>query len=124
MIADAPVMTTMPAVDLDRASAFYGDTLGLKRLEPPPGGVAFQCGDGSRLFLYERPATKADHTVLSFEVEDMESTVEALRGKGITFEEYDRPDIKTVNGIATWGEMKVAWFKDTEGNILGLSSRS
>ena len=52
----------------------------------------------------------------------MEGTVRELRDKGVTFEEYDFPGLKTVNGIATMGELKTAWFRDSEGNILALSN--
>jgi hypothetical protein len=75
------------------------------------------------MYLYQRAATKADHTVATFMVDDIEKEVMELRGKGVKFEEYNIPSmkIKTVNGIATYGDMmKAAWFKDTEGNILSL----
>ena len=80
-----------------------------------------QCGKGTMLYLYQRAATKADHTVAAFNVDNIESEVKELKAKGIVFEEYDMPGLKTVNSIATLGSMKSAWFKDTEGNILGLS---
>ena len=79
------------------------------------------------LYIYQRGPTKADHTVVSFGVKDVESEVKELRGKGIKFEEYDIPEmsLKTVNGIATWSgeewQTKSAWFKDPEGNILGVT---
>jgi predicted enzyme related to lactoylglutathione lyase len=73
------------------------------------------------LYLYQRAATKADHTVAAFNVDDVEAVVKELKSKGVVFEEYDMPGLRTVNSIATVGSMKGAWFKDTEGNILGLS---
>jgi hypothetical protein len=82
-------------------------------------GIAiFECGNGTRMELYQRGPSKADHTVATFEVSDIEEEVNALRGKGVNFEEYDMPGIKTQNGIATQGSVKAAWFKDSEGNIL------
>ena len=119
-LQNAPVTANMPAVDLSRAKKFYGETLGLKeKSEQMPGDVAlFEAGSGTTLMLYEREATKADHTVASFEVLDIEAVAKELRSKGVTFEEY--PDMGTVDGIATMGSMKAAWFKDTEGNILCL----
>jgi hypothetical protein len=57
------------------------------------------------------------------EVDDVEAEVAELKSRGVVFEEYDMPGIKTVNGIATGGGAKTAWFKDTEGNILAVSQR-
>ena len=78
----------------------------------------FECGNGTGMELYQRSPSKADHTVATFVVSNVEDEVNALRGKGVIFEEYDMPEIKTQNGIATQGSVKAAWFKDSEGNIL------
>ena len=126
MLSESRIAPTLPVVDLKRASKFYKETLGLKINMEDPQGVMFESGDGSLLYLYRRGPTKADHTVVSFNVKDVESEVKELRRKGIKFEEYDIPEmqLKTINGIATWtGEewiTKGAWFKDTEGNILSV----
>ena len=121
MHATASLALTLPVVNMDRAEKFYGEILGLKRADETPEGISFECG-GTKIFLYERGATKADHTVASFRVDDFEAELDSLRAKGVTFEEYDLPDLKTENGVAQFGDMKVAWFKDTEGNILALSN--
>ena len=122
MLADYMVAPTLPVVDLERALRFYQDKLGLKvvQMDPSPGAM-MQCGKGTMLYLYQRAATKADHTVAAFNVDNIESEVKELKAKGVVFEEYDMPGLKTVNSIATMGSMKGAWFKDTEGNILGVS---
>lgn len=78
----------------------------------------YECGNGTHIELYQRGPSKADHTVATFEVSKIEEEVNALREKGIIFEEYDMPEIKTQNGIATQGSVKAAWFRDSEGNIL------
>ncbi|MDP2729370.1 MAG: VOC family protein [Dehalococcoidales bacterium] len=118
------VHPTLPAVDINRARNFYEEKLGLKViLEDPSPGLMFKVGD-CRLYIYQRGATKADHTVAEFEVDDIEAEMRELRNKGIEFEDVDFPGLKTVNGIATMtmngGEIRVAWFKDTEGNILAI----
>ena len=118
MLGDAPVIASLPVVDLDRAKKFYQEILGLKPIDQNPGGVTLESGNGTNLFLYPRGATKADHTVAGFLVQDVEKEVRELKGKGVVFEEYNTPEIKTVDSIATLGPMKGAWFKDTEGNIL------
>lgn len=123
MLINAPVHPTLPAVDLGRARKFYEEKLGLKVVgEDPSPGVVFQAGGGTMLYVYQRGATKADHTVASFVVDDVEATVKELKAKGIVFEEYDMPGFKTVDSIFTMGELKGAWFKDTEGNVLAVSN--
>ncbi len=121
MLTNAPVHAVLPAVDLDRARKFYEEKLGLKvvRTDPSPG-VMLQAGGGTTLYIYQRGATKADHTVASFEVDDVEAEIKDLKAKGVVFEEYDMPGLKTVNSIITVGSVKGGWFKDTEGNILGV----
>ncbi len=121
MLTNSPIRPTIPVVDLDRARRFYETTLGLKPVPPNnnTSGIAiFECGNGTRMELYQRGPSKADHTVATFEVSNVEEEVNALRVKGINFEEYDMPEVKTQSGIATKGSAKAAWFKDSEGNIL------
>ncbi len=121
MLADAMVAPTLPAVDLKRARRFYEATLGLKVIkEDPSPGIMVQCGNGTMLYIYERAATRADHTVAVFAVDDFDAEMLALQRKGVKFEEYNLPGLKTEHGVATVGGNKTAWFKDTEGNILAL----
>jgi predicted enzyme related to lactoylglutathione lyase len=121
MLTSAPVMATIPVVDIKRATKFYSETLGLKVSKSGEGEAFLECGDKTMLYLFQRGATKADHTIAGFMVQDVEAEVKALRSKGVTFEEYDVPGLKTVNGIATVPGHKSAWFKDTEGNILAVN---
>ncbi len=121
MLSNAAVHPTLPVVDLERARKFYEEKLGLtvKRVDPSPApGVMYHPG----LYIYQRGATKADHTVATFEVADVEAEVKELKAKGVVFQDIDVPDmgIKTVNGIVTMGPIKGGWFTDTEGNILGI----
>ena len=124
MLSSAPVVTNIPVVDLERAKSFYREKLGLKEADSNPGGVAFQAGQGTIVFLYQRPeATKAEHTVASFKVDDVQSTVNALKAKGVTFESYDMGDLKTdQDNIARMGPLQASWFKDPEGNILCVAN--
>ena len=121
MLSNSSVSVSLPMVDLNRAKEFYKEKLGLKLIEELEGVLVFEAGNGTKLVLYQREPSKADHTVAGFEVEDIEAEVKELKEKGVVFEEYDNPPIKTVDGIATKGELKAAWFKDSEGNILGLT---
>jgi predicted enzyme related to lactoylglutathione lyase len=125
-LRNAPLTTTLPAEDIERAKKFYSQTLNLPTpdMPTPSDSATFECGDGTMLFLYERDGgTKADHTTGIFMVEDVEKTVNELRQKGVAFEKYNMPDLKTdARGIAEIDGIKTAWFKDTEGNILAVSS--
>jgi catechol 2,3-dioxygenase-like lactoylglutathione lyase family enzyme len=118
------VMPTIAVDDLDRAIGFYSEKLGLrvKRLEGDMDSALVEVGDSDRLLLYKSSYRHGETTYASFLCEDVESTVQELRGKGVKFEEYDFPGLKTVNGIATTGDMKTGWFRDSEGNILAVST--
>ncbi|MFF7989012.1 VOC family protein [Kitasatospora xanthocidica] len=124
MLGDAPLIAIIPAADLARAKAFYTDTLGLKLTEEKPQELTFQCGS-TEFGVYETPSGgQAAHTLASFKVADLDSEMEALRSRGITFEDYDFPGLKTVNGIAEADGIRAAWFKDSEGNILCVNERT
>jgi catechol 2,3-dioxygenase-like lactoylglutathione lyase family enzyme len=119
-LSTAPATTTLPAEDLDRAARLYEETLGLEveRRDDMPEGIFIHAGKGTLVFLYQRGRATAQNTALTFEVDDLEGTVDELRSHGVKFEEYDFPGLKTVNGIATRDVDKASWFKDTEDNIL------
>jgi predicted enzyme related to lactoylglutathione lyase len=117
------LITVLPAVDLKRAKDFYTDKIGLTVSKESSEGIILQGAEGKpNLHLYEHGPTKADHTVALLVVDDVEKEVQELKDKGVKFEEYDTPQFKTVNGIATGEDGKVAWFKDTEGNIIAISN--
>jgi predicted enzyme related to lactoylglutathione lyase len=121
MLKDAPIVPYIPATDVARARSFYERKVGLVPRQEVAGGVVYECGKGSWVFLYPSAGAGTSKASQAFwQVQDVEAEVTELRGKGVVFEEYDMPGMKTVNGIATAGGAKAAWFKDTEGNILAL----
>jgi catechol 2,3-dioxygenase-like lactoylglutathione lyase family enzyme len=121
MLAHATAMPTLPAHELQRAIAFYRDTLGLTLIRMTAGGVLFECGD-THLFIYESSnAGTARNTAMSFVVDDLQVEVADLRRKGVIFEEYNFPGLKTVNGIADLDGELSAWFMDPEGNTIAVS---
>jgi predicted enzyme related to lactoylglutathione lyase len=121
-ISTAVVYPVLPAESLSRARSFYHDTLGFEvRDMPELHQFVISAGGGTGLVVYERAHTKAEHTVATFLVEDLHSTMEELRSRGVTFEEYDLPGLKTVGGVATVGGEEAAWFTDTEGNIISVA---
>jgi catechol 2,3-dioxygenase-like lactoylglutathione lyase family enzyme len=129
MLENSNVSTRIPAQDLERARSFYKDKLGLIPSEERPGGLRYRCGNGFFSLFESSGKASSDHTQMAWEVDDILSTVELLRSRGVMFEEYDVPGLKTINGIAevtgnypssrAAGE-KAAWFRDSEGNLLGI----
>jgi catechol 2,3-dioxygenase-like lactoylglutathione lyase family enzyme len=126
MLANVPVCATLPTGDLERARRFCGEALGLTEgAVSVGGGVFFMAGGGTFLRIYERPPsyTPAEYTVVGFLVEDLEAEMSELRHRGVTFEEYDLPHLKTENGIYIDEQRgaKGAWIRDPDGNILALT---
>jgi len=121
ILEEAEFQATIPATDLDRARHFYENKLGLTPERVLDVGIIYRSGKGTRFFLYPSRTAGAGHTVGSWFVEDIQSAVQELRARGIEFEEYDFPNLKTVDDIADLGSELAAWFKDSEGNILAVS---
>lgn len=120
---DSKVAATIAVSDLDRAKEFYGGKLGLSAV----GGmedanvVVYQCGDGSELVVYQSEhAGKATATVATYDVSDVEATVDELTSNGVVFEQYDEPMQTDAKGIFTSEEGGVAWFKDPDGNTIAV----
>ena len=125
---NAEVSTRLPAQDLERARAFYAQKLGLEPVEEREGGLRYRCGNGYFSVFQSAGRASGDHTQIAFEVDDLESVVTELRRRGVVFEEVDLPGLRTVGGIADIegnypskgvGE-RGAWFRDSEGNLLGV----
>jgi catechol 2,3-dioxygenase-like lactoylglutathione lyase family enzyme len=123
MLTDSPVMPTIPVTDINKSIDFYANKLGLKRsvMEVEMDSAMFDAGGGTMLYLYQRPPSNAVHTLASFKVDDLAKTMTQLSEKGVTFEHYDMPGLKTdINGVVDNAGMKACWFKDPDGNILGI----
>jgi catechol 2,3-dioxygenase-like lactoylglutathione lyase family enzyme len=120
MLDASPVTTMLPVVNLERARRFYEGALGLvPGGSRPDGKFVYRLHGGGSLALFPRGApTRADHTAVSFEVPDVARTVRELTARGVQFEDYDLPGLKTVDKVCVLGSERAAWFKDPEGNIL------
>jgi catechol 2,3-dioxygenase-like lactoylglutathione lyase family enzyme len=120
MLNDSKVTANIPAADIDRARSFYADKLGLTPVQENPGGLIYQTAGGTAFFLYPTEyAGQAGHTIAQFHVSDVATEVKDLQSKGVAFEHYDLPDITWDGDVASAGDMgKMAWFKDSEDNIL------
>lgn len=126
MFETIPLHATLPAADMGRAKAWYADKLGLEPVEEDDaggGGAWYETG-GMRFLLYQSAFAGTNQaTAACFSVEDFDGAVESMRGRGVAFEEYDMGEIKTVDGVLTLPDgQKAAWFKDSEGNILAIST--
>jgi predicted enzyme related to lactoylglutathione lyase len=126
MLTSGTVTANIPAADIDRARAFYADTLGLTPVtEVPEAAMLIYRTDGGTTFsVYQTEyAGQAGHTIAQWHVDDVQSEVKALKDKGVTFETYDMPGVQWDDGIANMGNMGyAAWFKDSEGNTLCIDS--
>jgi len=119
----AEVGAVLPCSNYGRCVAFYRDTLGFEVQESTdmPGNAMVIAGKGSMFALYERPEpTKAEHTTLGIMVDDFDGSIGYLRSHGVKLEDIDQPGLKTENGVATIGDFKSSWFKDSEGNIVAV----
>lgn len=126
MLTSRPITPILPVTNLERARKFYSERLGLQPIDGanPPEKIIFEAGRGTKLELLRRDQpTKAEHTALSFEVEDIEREVKELEARGVRFEDYDMPGLKTEKHVARVNGERAAWFKDSEGNILCIHQR-
>ena len=129
MLGSSRVATRLPAQDLDRARRFYAEKLGLEPVDERPGGLLYRCAAGDFVLFQSVGASPGTFTQMGIEVDDIEATVAELKERGVVFEEYDLPGMKTVDGIAdiegnypsknASGE-RGGWFRDSEGNLLGI----
>lgn len=119
-LSTAPASAVLPAEDLDRARTFYSETLGLPVSSMSEEQFMLSAGAGTQILVYRRARTVAEHTVLTFMVEDIHATMSDLVSRGVVFEEYDLPELKTVNGICETDSAYAAWFRDSEGNIINI----
>lgn len=115
------VTAMLPVKDMARARNFYEKQLSLAPLgEKPDGKFVYRCA-GTEIALFPRPGgTKAEHTALSFKVNDIRIAIRELEVRGVVFADYDLPGLQTVAHVCVLGSEKAAWFLDPEGNILCL----
>ena len=117
MLADAMVVPTVAVTDLDRAKRFFVEQLGLPLLDETPFSFRLGAGKGTQIGV-RRGQPNIGQTVAHFEVDDIEAVISDRTSRGVTFEEYETP--KTINFIAQVGPARGAWFKDPDGNVVGL----
>lgn len=121
-LTDSVVAVMLPVGDAARAQDFYERRLGLPFDGTGPGGeLMFRLAGGSHLALRQLPdARPSPNTAMSFEVADITGEISDLESRGVQFEDYDLPDLKTVDHVFDDGASKAAWFLDPDGNVLCL----
>lgn len=127
MLESSPLFPVLPAQDLERAKDWYADKLGLEpAMEDAERGSVMYDHAGAKFLLYQSEFAGTNQaTAAGFLVEDFDDVVAQLRAKGVTFEDLDFGEGgKTVDGVISSpdGQEKGAWFKDSEGNVLAIST--
>lgn len=127
MLDHAEIAAIVPVNDIEAAVEFYSGTLGLVLQErrddlPENPEAELRAGDGTLLLYESTGAGQSRHTVAALRVEALDAVVAALRARGVVFEEYDLPNLKTDDGIATLGDVRAAWLRDPDGNIVAIES--
>jgi catechol 2,3-dioxygenase-like lactoylglutathione lyase family enzyme len=123
MLKDTDAVTMLAVKDLGKAARFYEETLGLSRA----GGegnevIVYESGD-TRINVYRSSFAGTNKaTALTWAVDDVDEVVRTLKSKGVTFEHYDMPNTRREGDVHVSGRMKVAWFKDPDGNILSVAN--
>jgi catechol-2,3-dioxygenase len=122
-LTEFPVYAVLPCSDHERARTWYQEKLGMAPETEEMGNAWYRCAGGTWVILTtSQYAGTAQNTAAGFTVQGIESLMNTLRSRGVEFLEYDMGEMgKTQDGLMTFGEYKVAWFKDSEGNIIELS---
>ncbi len=124
MLNNTDAVATLAVKDIDRAAAFYEKTLGLHRAGTEGDEVVMYESGSSRINVYHSSFAGTNKaTALTWIVDNLEDEVRALQAKGVKFEHYDLPDTRREGNVHISGDVKVAWFKDPDGNILSLVNR-
>ena len=124
MFENSLAMAVLPASDLERARRFWSDVFGLTPVRNDIG-ADFYVVAGVPLLVYETQfAGTAQNTSFGLFTDDLDRDMAALREKGVTFNEYDLPGLKTEDGVAVLGDERSAWFSDSEDNIFALGQVS
>lgn len=124
MLGNTAAVATLAVKDLGVAARFYEGTLGLSRARVEDNeAIVFESGDSTINMYRSTFAATNKATALTWTVDDVDNVVRSLKGKGVTFEHYDLPDTRLEGDVHVSGDIKVAWFKDPDGNILSVVNR-
>jgi catechol 2,3-dioxygenase-like lactoylglutathione lyase family enzyme len=122
MLEDRRCAAMLPASDMERAKSWYADKLDMKPSYEDEGGAEYRTADGTSFWVYPSEFAATNRaTTMGFMTKSLDKDMSEMRSRGITFEEYDIPGIKTKDGVAEFAEgERGCWFKDSEGNIIAI----
>jgi catechol 2,3-dioxygenase-like lactoylglutathione lyase family enzyme len=122
MLNPSRAFSSFSVNDIQKAKEFYGKTLGLELAGGPEGTLVVPLSGSTKALMYPKPNHQpATFTVLNFPVDSVEKAVDELRQRGVQFEVYDEPNLKTdKRGISRGNGPTIAWFKDPAGNLLSV----
>jgi catechol 2,3-dioxygenase-like lactoylglutathione lyase family enzyme len=125
MLGNRDAVANLAVKDLEVGRKFYAETLGLQQVDAQDNElIVFKSGNTTLNVYRSQFAGTNQATAVTWAVgEDVEGVVAALKAKGVKFEHYDMPEITRQGDIHVAGDMKVAWFKDPDGNILNVINR-
>jgi catechol 2,3-dioxygenase-like lactoylglutathione lyase family enzyme len=126
-LRDHTVEAALAVSDLDRARRFYEDQLGLVASEEEEQGVRYPCAQGSGIFVYLSPenAGRSPATLAGWSVDDLDATMADLASRGVVFEKYDQPGLRTdEHGVFDAGRFRAAWVRDPDGNTMAITEAS
>jgi len=124
MLRDTDAVATLGVKDIQKAAKFYEETLGLSRADAEGDEVVVFASGDTRINVYRSSFAGTNKaTALTWTVDDVEDVVRTLQGKGVKFEHYDLPETRRSGDVHISGDVKVAWFKDPDGNILSVVNR-
>ena len=126
-LSDYRVEAAMAVSDLDLARRFYQDQLGLVPVEEEEQGVRYPCAQGSGIFVYLSPenAGRSPATLAGWSVDDLDATMAELASRGVVFEQYDQPGLRTdERGVFDAGRFRAAWVRDPDGNTMAITEAS
>jgi len=124
LLAKKDAIATVAVTDLAKAKAFYENTLGLEPVEGDEGSVQSYRAGSSTILVYESTFAGTNKaTAVTWPVgDDLDAVIRDLKAKGVTFEHYDMPGAKHDGDVHDFGKLRVAWFKDPDGNIFNLGN--
>jgi catechol 2,3-dioxygenase-like lactoylglutathione lyase family enzyme len=123
-LSDHTVEAAMAVSDLDRARRFYEGQLGLAPGDVEEQGVRYPCAQGTGIFVYLSPenAGRSPATLAGWSVDDLDRTMDELASRGVTFERYDQPGLKTdERGVFDAGRFRAVWVRDPDGNTMAIT---
>src|SRR5438067_13737942 len=120
MLSHYSIDVVLLATDLDAARDFYQDQVGLEILNENENAVTFKCGSNHLAITKSTVGTADEQTQAAWRVKDLDAELATLRSRGVKIEDYDLPGLKTIEGIADIGFVRMAWFIDQERHCLGI----